>query len=148
MTKFKRSHLPFRYLGIPIYSKRIPTAEGRVIIEKMVKRIKVWSTRKLSYMARLTLVNSVLLSIQSYWAQLTILPKRMIQEVEAICRDFLWKGIAGYEGPGLVAWSKLCVMKSQRVGIQNLLIWNKAAVGKYIWAIASKKDTVIPKNTL
>ena len=76
VSKFKRSHLPFRYLGIPVYSKKIPAAEGRMIIEKMVKRIKVWSTRNLSYMARITLVNSVLMSIQSYWAQLVILPKK------------------------------------------------------------------------
>lgn len=97
VSKLKRSQLPFRYLGIPIYSKRLPAAEGKQILAKMMKRIKVWGTQNLSYMARLILVNSVLLSIQSYWAQILILPKRLLKEVESICRSFmkaqdLWHG--------------------------------------------------------
>uniref|UniRef100_A0A803QQW6 Reverse transcriptase domain-containing protein n=1 Tax=Cannabis sativa TaxID=3483 RepID=A0A803QQW6_CANSA len=35
-SQFKRSTLPFRYLGIPICSKKISTAECQIILEKMV----------------------------------------------------------------------------------------------------------------
>ncbi|XP_062089668.1 uncharacterized protein LOC133796204 [Humulus lupulus] len=42
-SSFTRSHLPFRYLGIPICAKRILAAECEVLVEKMVQRIKVWS---------------------------------------------------------------------------------------------------------
>ena len=85
------------------------------VLEKMIKRIRWWSTRNLSYMGRLVLVNSVLMSIHIYWAQITILPKKLLKEVEAICRAFLWKGIDGYGGPGLVAW--------------NLVVWE---LGEYV----------------
>lgn len=66
VSGYKRSNLPFRYLGIPICMRRITAGECKGVIEKMVKRIRVWSTRHLSYMARIQLVNSVLLAIHSY----------------------------------------------------------------------------------
>lgn len=112
----------------------------------MTRRIQVWSTRNLSYMARVTLVNSVLMSIHSYWAQITILPKKMLQEVERICRAFLWKGVYSYDGSGPVAWSKLCVEKKfGGMGIRNIHIWNKATIGKFVWAITAKKYTLLVK---
>ncbi|XP_062101003.1 uncharacterized protein LOC133806927 [Humulus lupulus] len=124
VSGFSRSHLPFRFLGIPICSKKIPSAECKCILERMISRIRSWSTRNLSYMGRVTLINSVLISIHSYWAQIMILPKKLLKEVEAICRAFLWKG-------GL--------------GFRKLHDWNMAAMGKYVWAIAKKKDSLFVK---
>ena len=74
VSGYKRSHLPFKYLGIPVVSRRISAGDCKEIVEKMTRRIRVWSTRNLSYMARVVLVNSVLLSIHTYWSQIAILP--------------------------------------------------------------------------
>lgn len=82
VSGYKRAQLSFRYLGIPIFSKKLSDVECRGLVERMVKRIQVWRSRNLSYMARLTLVNAVLLSIHSYWAQLTVLPIKFFHEVE------------------------------------------------------------------
>uniref|UniRef100_A0A803P9J0 Reverse transcriptase domain-containing protein n=1 Tax=Cannabis sativa TaxID=3483 RepID=A0A803P9J0_CANSA len=67
-SEFTRSTLPFRYLGILICSKKISRAECQSLLEKMTSRIRMWSTRNLSYMGRVTLINSVLLAIHTYWA--------------------------------------------------------------------------------
>ena len=46
----------------------------------------------------------------------------------------------------MVAWNKVCsAKKSGGLGIRDVYEWNKAAVGKYIWAIARKKDTLFVK---
>ncbi|XP_062075816.1 uncharacterized protein LOC133779936 [Humulus lupulus] len=112
----------------------------------MVARIKVWSTRKLSYMGRATLINFVLITIYSYWAQIMILPKRLLRDVEAICRAFLWKGLAGSNSPGLVAWHHVCSpKKAGGLGFRKVIDWNMAAMGKYVWAIATKKDNLFVK---
>ncbi|XP_062112572.1 uncharacterized protein LOC133823736 [Humulus lupulus] len=97
---FTRQHLPFRYLGIPICAKRISTTECEILVEKMVQRIKVWSTRNLSYAGKATLVNSVLPEIHTYWAQIMILPTKVLQQVNTICRNFLWKGLAESSSSG------------------------------------------------
>ncbi|XP_062119366.1 uncharacterized protein LOC133833125 [Humulus lupulus] len=117
ISRFTRSYLPFRYLGIPICSKKISATECTSILEKMTGRIRLWSTRNLSYMGRVTLINSVLISIHSYWAQIMILPKKFLRDVEALC--------------GL--------------GFRRILDWNEAAIGKYIWDIAKKKDNLFVK---
>ncbi|XP_062114689.1 uncharacterized protein LOC133825809 [Humulus lupulus] len=112
----------------------------------MVARIKVWSTRNLSYMGRATLINSVLITIHSYWAQIMILPKRLLRDVEAVCRAYLWKGLAGSNSPGLVAWHHVCSpKKAGGLGFRNVIDWNMAAMGKYVWAIATKKDNLFVK---
>ncbi|XP_062110644.1 uncharacterized protein LOC133822358 [Humulus lupulus] len=140
---FSQASLPFRYLGIPICSKRITNVECGIILEKMVARIQQWRSRNLSYSARAIMINSVLLSIHSYWAQIMVLPKKLLKDIEAICRAFLWKGVADSHSPGAVAWSTVCTPKSAGgLGFRRILEWNLAALGKYVWAIASKKDNL------
>ncbi|XP_056698158.1 uncharacterized protein [Spinacia oleracea] len=73
------------------------------LVDKMMARIKTWSSRNLSFAGRITLINSVLLSIHSYWAQVFILPKHVLKNVEAICRAFLWQGTYFCSKPGYVA---------------------------------------------
>ncbi|XP_062079946.1 uncharacterized protein LOC133784674 [Humulus lupulus] len=143
---FSRSHLPFRFLGTPICSKRISAADCKCILEKMPSRIRSWSTRNLSYMGRVTLINSFLISIHSYWAQIMILPKILIKDVEAICRAFLWKGISDSHIPGLIAWEYICSSRAAGgLGFRRLHDWNLAGMGKYVWAIAKKKDNLFVK---
>ncbi|KAM6563917.1 hypothetical protein CsatB_023915 [Cannabis sativa] len=140
-SNFKRSSLPFRYLGIPICSRKISKAKCQELLEKMASRIRAWSTRNISYMGRVTLINVVLISIHTYWAQIMILPKKLLKDIEDICRSFLWKGIQGGAGPGLIAWDAICNTKnSGGLGFRNIQQWNIAALGRYVWDIASKKD--------
>ncbi|XP_060959312.1 uncharacterized protein LOC115700111 [Cannabis sativa] len=92
ISYFSRKKVPFRYHGIPICAKRISSNECANLVEKMTTRIRVWSSRNISYAGRAVLINSVLLSIHFYWSQIMILPKKVIKNIEAICRAFLWKG--------------------------------------------------------
>lgn len=135
--------MPFTYLGIPISHKKLSVLEGRVLIEKMVGRIKTWSSKHLSYAGRCVLINAVLVAIQAYWSQILILPARIIKEIKQVCRAFLWRGKEEFLGPGAVAWSSICKAKSGGgLGFKDVKVWNKAAVFKHIWAIAEKKDSL------
>ncbi|KAM6567268.1 hypothetical protein CsatA_026396 [Cannabis sativa] len=143
MSGFTREDLPFKYLGLPICAKRISKEECKLLVDKMIARIKVWSTRNLSYAGRAVLINSVLLTIHAYWSQVMILPKRVVADIEAICRSFLGKGQSVMAGAGNIAWKNICKpKKSGGIGFMSIHEWNKAAVIKNIWAIASKKDNL------
>ena len=63
---FTRSKRPFGYLGVSIWSKKITAAQCECIVEKMTARIKIWSTRNLSYGARTLLINAVFLCLHRY----------------------------------------------------------------------------------
>lgn len=137
--QFGKGELPFRYLGVPLSTKRMSIVQCKPLIDKMLGRITSWTTRFLSYAGRAQLVKSVLFAIQIFWAQLFALPKKIIQAVESICRRFLWTGNAEASKKSLIAWEKLCCPK--KCGGLNLLdvfAWNKAAIGKLLWNLCKK----------
>ncbi|XP_030478100.1 uncharacterized protein LOC115695150 [Cannabis sativa] len=142
---FQQQVLPFTYLGIPISSKKkkISGKECELLAEKMTASIKSWSLRNLSFAGRITLINSVLIAIQAYWSQMIIMPKKILKNIEAICRAFLWKGQATFYGAGAVAWGDVCQQrKDGGLGIKRVEEWNKAAICKYIWAIANNQESL------
>lgn len=56
---------PFRYLGVPLSTKKRTYNQCRPLIEKVTARAKVWTARHLAYAGRLQLVKSILQSLQS-----------------------------------------------------------------------------------
>ncbi|XP_030494848.2 uncharacterized protein LOC115710631 [Cannabis sativa] len=140
---FQKQSLPFKYLGVPICAKRISSAECKLLVEKMMDRIKTWSSRNLSFAGRVVLINSVLMAIHSYWCQVMLLPKKIVSEIESICRSFLWNGQYTLTGVPAVAWASVGQAKSSGgLGFRCISDWNKAALFKYVWAIAKKEDNL------
>ncbi|XP_019261929.1 PREDICTED: uncharacterized protein LOC109239792 [Nicotiana attenuata] len=58
---------------------------------------------------RLQLIKSVIFGVQSYWAQLFLLPKKVLKMIEAICISFLWKGTSSISKKALVSCEKICM---------------------------------------
>ncbi|XP_074315512.1 uncharacterized protein LOC141651710 [Silene latifolia] len=95
--------------------------------------------KKLSYAGRLTLINSVLNSLYSYWSNIFILPKSIIRRIEAICRNYLWDGSAEYHRVPLVGWDTITLPKIEGgLGIKKAEVWNVAIVAKLVDWIYSK----------
>nr|XP_016456151.1 PREDICTED: uncharacterized protein LOC107780147 [Nicotiana tabacum] len=138
---FSEGTLPFRYLGIPLDSKKISIHQFLPLIERITARITCWSAKLLSYAGRCQLKKSVFFGIQSYWSQVFILPKRVQKAIDTICRTFLWTGSASSSRRALVAWDRICTpLNAGGLNIMNLTIWNKAAIAKLLWDLARKKD--------
>ncbi|XP_019226216.1 PREDICTED: uncharacterized protein LOC109207700 [Nicotiana attenuata] len=133
--------LPFKYLGVPLASKKLSIIQCWPLVEKITQKINCWTASLLSYAWRVQLIKSVLFGIQSYWAQIFLLPKKVMKMVEAICRSFLWTGTSSVSKKALVSWEKVCL--PQVVGglnVMNMVYWNKAVVAKHLWAAAKKKE--------
>ncbi|XP_062100790.1 uncharacterized protein LOC133806714 [Humulus lupulus] len=143
MSGFAQGTFPLKYLGVPICTRHINVAECDMLVDKMTNRIKTWNWKSLSYAGRTTLVQSVLVALHSYWAQIMILPKRIMKKINAVCRAYLWKGVSDSSGPGNIAWDAVCRPKKVGgLGLRNIERWNLAAVGKYVWDVAAKKDNL------
>lgn len=118
-------------------------ADCSYLADKIVARIKTWGTRSLSYAGRVQLINSVLLNLHSYWSAMFLLPKTVIDEVIAICRNYLWSGKPVSSKSPPIAWDFVCKPKmAGGLGFKESHIWNYALLGKYIWSIASKEDNL------
>ncbi|XP_048502873.1 uncharacterized protein LOC125498665 [Beta vulgaris subsp. vulgaris] len=133
--------LPFKYLGVPLASKKLNFSQCKILVDKITKRAQGWIAKNLSYAGRLQLVRSILSSMQNYWAQLFSLPKKLLRAVEAVCRKFLWTGKTMECKKAPVAWNTFYIPRV--VGGWNLInmeVWNKAAILKLLWALAFEVD--------
>lgn len=79
--------------------------------------------------------------MQNYWPYIFPLSKKLIKDVESVCRRFLWSGDTAASKKAPVAWSTLQLPKcGGGWNIINMFIWNKAAMHKLLWATEFKRD--------
>ncbi|XP_058747031.1 uncharacterized protein LOC131620021 [Vicia villosa] len=140
-TGFAKSEMPFRYLGIPLSSRRLTIQQCRPLIMRIVTKIKLWAARLLSYVGRYQLIRSVLFTVTSYWMQIIHLQQKFIKDIEATCRSFLWSGKEIIRMKAPIAWEKMCGPKVEGgLNITSLKKWNMDTLGKLFWNIHKKED--------
>ncbi|XP_070031346.1 uncharacterized protein [Nicotiana tomentosiformis] len=122
---YTKGKLPFKYLGVPLHTKKLSILQWQPLITKMVAKITSWTAKKLSYAGIAQLVQTVLFRIQSYWAQLFTLPVKVVKLIEAYCRSYLWSGRNTLTKKSFLAWEK---------------VWNSAAIAKTYWDLTHKQD--------
>ncbi|XP_055825503.1 uncharacterized protein LOC129894035 [Solanum dulcamara] len=107
--QFNYGEFPFKYLGIPLSTKKLSLTQWTPLVNKIVARITSWTAKKLSYAGRKQLVQSVLFGIQAYWSQLFIIPTKVLKLIEAYCRSFIWSGTNTITKRALIAWEKIWI---------------------------------------
>ena len=133
-----KGELPFRYLGFPLSSKWISIHHCQPIVDKITARVKHWSSRKLSMAGRVQLVNS---TICGYWAQVFLLPRKIIHIIDRIWNECNWAIDKLKDSMPRIAWNHVCKPRScGGLNIYNFLVWNDVALLKSLWALTSKKD--------
>ena len=51
------------------------------------------------------------MSVCVYWAQILLLPQKVLKKVNAIYRSYLWTGVCNSARPGYVNWEDVCILK-------------------------------------
>ena len=138
---YNMEELPFKYLGVPLSTKKMSVMQWYPLIEKIMERITSWIARKLSYAGRTQLVQTVLFGVQAYWAQLFLFRAKVIKVIDSMCRSYQWSGAGKITRKALIAWEKVCRPKNEGgMGLINMQIWNRAAIVKLCWDLANKED--------
>ncbi|XP_059316204.1 uncharacterized protein LOC132067084 [Lycium ferocissimum] len=138
---YEIGELPFKYLGLPLSTKRLTILQCKPLVNKITARITTWMAKCLSYAGRLQFVKAMLFGVQAYWSQLFFMPKKIIKMVEAVCRSYMWSGEATIAKKAIIAWDKVCLPKNAGgMNLLNLRIWNQVAICKLLWALSQKKD--------
>lgn len=105
--------LPLTYLGITISSGRPRRQDWDILLNKIISRLVTSKSKLLSLDGRLTLVNSVLTAIPTYWMSIFKLQFGSLC-IDKIRRDFLWSGPDTHHSKiRLVSWTRLCKSKEQ-----------------------------------
>jgi hypothetical protein len=141
--QMKEGKLPVRYLGVPLISSRLSSADCGGLLERITRRIDSWLCRNLSYARRLQLLSSVLYSLQVYWTSIFILPKKVINAIEHKFNRFLWNGKDVEAAKAKVAWNDICFPKKEGgLGLKRIEVWNKTSMLRHIWSLFARSGSL------
>ena len=74
--------LPFQYLGIPMWHKRLRNMAWKHVEERFQKRLSCWKSKLLSVGGRLVLINSVLSSLPMFMLSFFEVPKEVLKRLD------------------------------------------------------------------
>jgi hypothetical protein len=95
----------------------------------------------LSKGGQVTLIKSTLSSLPTYYLSLFPIPKSVAFRIDKIQRDFLWGEMGEGKKFYLVNWNQVCQpLSSGGLGFQNLRVFNRALLGKWLWRYGNEAD--------
>ncbi|OMO85295.1 reverse transcriptase [Corchorus capsularis] len=132
-----------RYLGYPLHTSRVKKDDYLFIVDKMRGKLAGWKSRLLSTAGRLVLTQSVLESIPAYSMQCRALPASICNEIDQICRNFLWGEEEGKKKLHLLNWKDVTKPKyAGGLGLKEARLFNKAILGKLVWSFKRDPNTL------
>ncbi|KAJ0535047.1 putative RNA-directed DNA polymerase [Helianthus annuus] len=130
----KAGTTPFSFLGIQIGANMKRVKNWKVIVDKFNSKLSAWKARSLSMAGRIVLAKAVLGALPNYFFSIFLAPKKVIKELEAIRRDFVWGFKNGKNKMRWIAWEK--IVKAKRyggLGIGDIRSANLALLAKWWW---------------
>ncbi|GJX68153.1 RNA-directed DNA polymerase, eukaryota [Tanacetum coccineum] len=101
------AQFPCTYLGLPIGASMSRCHHWTLLVDRFHKRLSTWKSKSLSIGGRLTLNKSVLGSLGVYYFSTYKAPKKIINKLESIRRNFFWGGSMDDNKIPWIAWEKV-----------------------------------------
>ncbi|KAA3457895.1 reverse transcriptase [Gossypium australe] len=120
LLEVRTSDNPERYLGLPNMVGRKKREAFQNLIDKIIVRIEVWSSRLLSQGGKEIFIKAVLQAVPTYAMSCFILPKALCERIESKIAYFWWQKGAGKRGLHWCQWKFLCRPKDER-GLDTLV---------------------------
>ncbi|KAA3482563.1 LINE-type retrotransposon LIb DNA [Gossypium australe] len=132
------------YLGVPLLHKRVTKSTLNFVVDKIRRKLQSWDARKLSFAGRITLAQSVLISIPNYFMQTMMIPKGVCDDIERLVRQFIWGYTEGNSKMALVGWDTICQPRARGgLGIRHLNDQNSSFFMKIGFNLATKSDVLL-----
>ena len=136
-------NLPFRYLGVPMNSRKLSLSSCEPLLHQIKTRFSSWSTKTLSFSGRLLLIKTIISGITNFWCSSFVLPKACVAKINSMCSVLLWRGNLEAHNTARVAWETVVKTKKEGgLGVKDLLLWNKACCLRLIWLLFFRPNSV------
>jgi hypothetical protein len=122
-------NLPIIYLGIPLSNNKLRARDFGELIDQINKKFNHWHSKMLNISGRTELIKTVIHPILQFWLQFTQFPVAIIQRINTLCANFLWKSKAHQ-----MKWEEVCRTKSEGgFGIRKIEDISKAVATNLLW---------------
>ncbi|KAL1150109.1 hypothetical protein V6Z11_A10G235500 [Gossypium hirsutum] len=113
------------------------------MVDKVSQKLQSWDTRTLSMAGRITLAQSVLLSIQNFFMQSLMILRGVCLKIEKLVRHFIWGCTDNHPKMSLVGWDSIYQPRARGgLGFRNLEDRNKSFLMKIGFILVSKSDAL------
>ena len=130
---------PFRYLGLPMHTRKLSNKDWRVIENRIENKLSGWKGKMLSVGGRLVLINSVLSSLPMFMLSFFEIPKGVLEKIDCFRSRFYWQSEQHKRKYRLAKWEILCQPKLQGgLGIHNLELQNKCLLSKWLFKLLNE----------
>ncbi|GKV46638.1 hypothetical protein SLEP1_g53612 [Rubroshorea leprosula] len=93
------------------------------------------------FLGRLTLLNSVLSALPTFFMSLFLMPKSVLDQLIKIQRDFLWGATANKRKIAWVKWDAICCSKEKGgLGVPDMRRRNWALLGKWWYRLGDGRE--------
>lgn len=135
-----------KYLGLPTQFGRSKVQDFSYIMDKVIKKMKGWKERNLSFAGRSVLIKAVVQAIPVFVMSCFLLPQETCDNIErAVCK--FWWGSNGDNKK--IHWvRKDKVLRSTidgGLGFRNLRDFNMVMLEKQIWRLHTNQHALISK---
>ncbi|XP_022030721.1 uncharacterized protein LOC110931643 [Helianthus annuus] len=125
---------PFKYLGLKVRANMNRIINWQPVYETFRARLDKWKSHLLSIGGRVIIIKSVMESIPNYYFLLYKAPKKVILDLEAMIKKFLWGGSIEERKMHWVAWDRVaCHKKDGGLGLNKLNVVNTSLLSKWGW---------------
>ena len=133
MAKLQVGSLPLTYLRLLLHHQKLPKQCWPPLIERMSSKLAAWKGKFLFWDGRLTLVNSVLHALPTYFMSIFKLSRWVLKRLDSMRQACLQKEVDKISGFHCrVNWDSTCKSKKQGgLGVKNLSLMNQSLLAKW-----------------
>ncbi|XP_035839862.1 uncharacterized protein LOC110913183 [Helianthus annuus] len=133
---------PFKYLGLNVGANMNRIINWHPVYEIFRACLSKWKAKLLSIGGRVVLIKSVMESLPNYYFSLYKAPNKVITNLEAMIKRFLWGGSIEERKMHWVAWDRVsCHKKEGGLGLKKLKEINTTLLIK--WDGGTKRKTIV-----
>ncbi|RVW78875.1 LINE-1 retrotransposable element ORF2 protein [Vitis vinifera] len=135
------SEWPLSYLGLPLGGNPKTIGFWDPVVERISRRLDGWKKAYLSLGGRITLIQSCLSHIPSYFLSLFKIPVSIASKIEKMQRDFLWSGAGEGKRDHLIRWEVVSRPREMGgLGFGKTSMRNSALLGKWLWTFPRERS--------
>ena len=131
-----------KYLGFPIKHRDASNQDFNFVLDKVKKKLAGWKANLLSLVGRSVLVQASTSAILAYVMQCSQLPRKILDGIDQVNRNFLWNSLTNKKNMCWVGWKKVTTPKDVGgLSIQAAKGKNMALLAKF-WRFHRERESL------